>query len=102
LNQPCTEGKLKDLIESAKAHIRLKVEQSFRVIKQDFSHQKTRLRGQAKSRCKITVQEGLSNLFLARRQVLTAGWGWGWGWCDRKPRFRLTYESDDLGNEPIE
>ena len=39
------EGKLLDLVETAKAHIRSKVEHPFRVIKQQFGFQKTRLRG---------------------------------------------------------
>ena len=42
-----SEGKLQDLIETAKAHIRAKVEHQFRVIKQQFGFQKTRLRGLA-------------------------------------------------------
>ena len=41
------EGKLQDLIETAKAHIRAKVEHPFRVIKQQFGFQKSRLRGLA-------------------------------------------------------
>ncbi len=36
------EGKLQDLVETAKAHIRSKVEHPFRVIKQQFGFQKTR------------------------------------------------------------
>ena len=39
------EGRLVDLIETAKAHIRAMVEHPFRVIKQQFGFQKTRLRG---------------------------------------------------------
>ena len=38
------EGRLEDLIETAKAHIRAKVEHPFRVIKRQFGFQKTRLR----------------------------------------------------------
>ena len=41
------EGRLQVLIEAAKAHIRAKVEHPFRVIKQQFSFQKTRLRSLA-------------------------------------------------------
>jgi transposase, IS5 family len=41
------EGRLEDLIEAAKAHVRAKVEHPFRVIKQQFGFQKTRLRGLA-------------------------------------------------------
>jgi IS5 family transposase len=43
------DGKLQDLFETAKAHIRSKVEHPFRVIKQQFGFQKTRLRGLAKN-----------------------------------------------------
>jgi hypothetical protein len=39
------EGRLDDLVETAKAHIRAKGEHPFRVIKQQFGFQKTRLRG---------------------------------------------------------
>ncbi len=39
------EGRLDDLVEAAKAHIRAKGEHPFRVIKQQFGFQKTRLRG---------------------------------------------------------
>lgn len=53
--RPCTrsalpdtpDGRVQDLIERAKAHIRSKVEHPFRVIKQQFSFQKTQLRGLA-------------------------------------------------------
>jgi IS5 family transposase len=64
------DGRLQDLIETAKAHIRAKVEHPFRVIKQQFGFEKTRLRGLAKNRCKVNVLAGLTNLFLARRQLL--------------------------------
>ena len=65
------EGRLQNLIETAKAHIRSKVEHPLRVIKQQFGFQKTRLRGLAKNRCKINVLASLTNLFLARRRLLT-------------------------------
>ena len=64
------EGRLADLVETAKAHIRSKVERPFRVIKQQFGFDKTRLRGLAKNRCKINVLAALTNLFLARRRLL--------------------------------
>jgi IS5 family transposase len=64
------EGKLLDLIETAKAHIRAKGEHPFRVMKQQFGFQKTRLRGMDKNRCKVNVLAALTNLFLARRQLL--------------------------------
>jgi IS5 family transposase len=64
------EGRLDDLVETAKAHIRAKGEHPFRVIKQQFGFQKTRLRGMLKNRCKVNVLAALSNLFMARRQLL--------------------------------
>ena len=64
------DGRLQDLIEAAKAHVRAKVEHPFRVIKQQFGFQKTRLRGMTKNRCKVNVIAALTNLFLARRQLL--------------------------------
>jgi IS5 family transposase len=66
------EGELQDSIETAKAHIRSKVEHLFRVIRQQFGFQKTRLRGLVKNSCKIHVLAALTNLFLARRRLLTA------------------------------
>lgn len=66
------EGRLQDLIETAKTHIRSKGEHPFRVIKQQFGFQKTGLRGLAKNRCKINVLAALSNLFQARHQLLAA------------------------------
>jgi len=58
------------LLETAKAHVRCKVEHPFQVIKHQFGFQKTRLRGLAKNRCKINVLAALTNLFLARRQLI--------------------------------
>ena len=67
------EGRLQDLIETAKAHIRSQGEHPFRVIKQQFGFQKTKLRGLAQNRLKIHVLTALSNLFQERRQLLMAG-----------------------------
>jgi len=66
------EGRVLDLVETAKAHIRAKVEHPFRVIKQQFGFQKTRLRGLTKNRCKLNVLAALTNLFQARRQLLAS------------------------------
>jgi IS5 family transposase len=66
------DGRLQDLIETAKAHIRAKVEHPCRVIKQQFGFQKTQLRGLAKNCCKIHVLVALADLFLARRRLLIA------------------------------
>jgi len=64
------EGRVDDLIETAKAHIRAKVEHPFRVIKRQFGFEKTRLRGMLKNRCKVNVLAALTNLFLVRHQLL--------------------------------
>ena len=55
------------------AHIRPKLDHPFRVTKQQFGFQKTRLRGLAKNRCKINVLAAMTNLFLARPHLLTIG-----------------------------
>ena len=47
------DGRLQDLIETAKAHVRAKVEHPFRVSKQQFGFQKTRLRGLALPRPQV-------------------------------------------------
>jgi IS5 family transposase len=65
------DGKLQDLIEAAKAHVRAKNDHPFWLIKQQFGFQKTRLRGLAKNRCKINVLVALTNLFLVRRLFFT-------------------------------
>ena len=67
------DGRLLDLVETAKAHIRAKVEHPFRVIKQQFGFQKTRLRGIAKNHCKVNVLAALTNLYLARAYLLATG-----------------------------
>ena len=64
------EGRLDDLIETAKAHIRAKGEHPFRVIKRQFGFQKTRLRGMLKNGCKVNVLAALANLFMARHLLL--------------------------------
>jgi IS5 family transposase len=64
------EGRVDGLIETAKAHIRAKVEHPFRVMKRQFGFQKTRLRGMLKNRCKVNMLAALANLFMARHQLL--------------------------------
>ena len=64
------ECRIQDLVEGAKAHIRAKVEHPCRVIKQQFGFQKNSLRGLAKNHCKMNVLAALTNLFMARRQLL--------------------------------
>jgi IS5 family transposase len=64
------EGRLDDLIETAKAHIRAKGEHPFRVMKRQFGFQKTRFRGILKNSCKVNVLAALANLFMARHLLL--------------------------------
>lgn len=63
------EGRVDDLIETAKAHIRAKVEHPFRVMKRQFGFQ-TRFHGMFKKRCKVNVLAALTNLFMVRHQLL--------------------------------
>ena len=65
-----TEGRLDDLVETAKTHIRAKGEHPFRVIKRQFGFQKTCLRGMHKNCCKVNVLAALANLFMARHLLL--------------------------------
>ena len=65
-------GELIDKIEYLKASVRAKVEHPFRVIKQQFGYSKTRYRGLAKNTARLTMMFALSNLWMARRQILGA------------------------------
>ena len=67
------DGRLLDLVEMAKAHIRAKVEHPFRIIKEQFGFRKPRLRGMAKNHCKVNVLAALTNLFFARGYLLATG-----------------------------
>lgn len=63
------DGRLPDLIEVAKAHVRAKVEHPIRVIKQQFGFHQARLRGMA-TNCSLIA--ALTNLIVARRLLLAA------------------------------
>ncbi|AZE50348.1 Mobile element protein [Pseudomonas chlororaphis] len=58
-------------IEKVKAQARAKVEHPFRVIKRQFGYVKTRFRGLAKNTAQLTTLFALSNLWMARRQLLS-------------------------------
>ena len=58
-------------IERAKAQVRAKVEHPFRVIKRQFGYVKTRFRGLAKNTAQLVTLFALSNLWMARRHLLT-------------------------------
>ena len=57
-------------IEKAKAQTRAKVEHPFRVIKRQFGYVKVRFRGLAKNTAQLVTLFALSNLWMARRQLL--------------------------------
>ena len=53
-----------------KASIRAKVEHPFRVLKRQFGFTKVRYRGLAKNTAQIITLFALSNLWMARRQLM--------------------------------
>ena len=57
-------------IEKAKAAIRARVEHPFRVIKRQFGYAKVRFRGLAKNTSHVLMLFALSNLWMARKQLL--------------------------------
>lgn len=69
------EGKAKDALlkaEKAKASIRARVEHPFRVIKRQFGFVKVRFRGLAKNAAQVLTLFALSNLWMARKQLMDA------------------------------
>ena len=63
--------KAKRKIEKAKAQVRAKVEHPFRVIKRQFGYAKVRFQGLAKNTSQMVTLFALSNLWMARRHLLT-------------------------------
>lgn len=59
-----------DEIERLKASVRAKVEHPFRVIKRQFGFVKVRYRGLAKNTAQLTTLFALSNLWMARRELM--------------------------------
>ncbi|UUX95362.1 IS5 family transposase [Aquabacterium sp. J223] len=59
-------------LEKTKARVRAKVEHPFRIVKQQFGYAKVRYRGLLKNTARLTMLFALSNLWMARRQVLGA------------------------------
>jgi IS5 family transposase len=69
------QGELKDVtlwLEHLRAKVRARVEHPFRVIKQQFGFQKTRYRGLAKNDAQLNTLFALSNLWMARRRMLSS------------------------------
>ena len=63
-------GELLDKAEKLKAGVRAKVEHPFRVIKRQFGYVKTRYRGLKKNAAQIATLFALSNLWMARRDLM--------------------------------
>lgn len=59
-----------DQMEKLKASIRAKVEHPFRVIKRQFGYTKVRYRGLKKNTLQIVTLFALSNLWMARHQLM--------------------------------
>jgi len=57
-------------IEKEKAGVRARVEHPFRVIKRQFGYVKVRFRGLAKNTVQVLMLFALSNLWMARKQLL--------------------------------
>ncbi|MGA1114822.1 MAG: IS5 family transposase [Aquiluna sp.] len=62
------EGRLLDLMEAAKAHVRAKVEHPFRIIKCQFGFRKVFYRGIRKNNLKLTMLFALANLWMVRER----------------------------------
>lgn len=62
------EGRLLDLIETAKAHFRAKVEHPFRIIKCQFGFRKVYYRGITKNDLKLKMLFALANLWIVRER----------------------------------
>ena len=72
LDTTSPKGAIAEEMEHVKARIRAKVEQPFRVIKRQFGHGKVRYRGLAKNTAQLHTLFALSNLWMARRQLMAA------------------------------
>ena len=63
------EGRLLDLIETAKAHFRAKVEHLFRIVKCQFGFRKVFYRGISKNDLKLKLLFALANLWMVRERM---------------------------------
>jgi len=70
LNPFIEQNFVAERVEKMKASIRAKVEHPFRVLKRQFGFTKVRYRGLAKNTAQIVTLFALSNLWIARRQLL--------------------------------
>ena len=70
LNKNSPWGSLLDKAEKLKASVRAKVEHPFRVVKCQFGFTKVRYKGLAKNTAQLLTLFALSNLWMARRQLM--------------------------------
>lgn len=63
------EGRLLDLVETAKAHFRAKVEHPFRIVKCQFGFKKVYYRGILKNDLKLKLLFALANLWMVRTRI---------------------------------
>ena len=63
-------GAILEKLEQTKASIRAKVEHPFRVIKRQFGYVKVKYRGLAKNTANLVTLFALSNLWMARHQLM--------------------------------
>ena len=75
LDKASAMGAVLDQIEHLKASVRAKVEHPFRVIKRQFGHVKVRYKGLAKNTAQLHTLFALSNLWMARRRLLSEAKG---------------------------
>ena len=71
-------GAVLEKLEELKASVRAKVEHPFQVIKCQWGYRKTRYVGLFKNTMQITMLFALSNLWMARRSLMsqpTGAWG---------------------------
>jgi IS5 family transposase len=73
LNKRSLLYKAKRKIEYCKSQTRAKVEHPFRVIKRQFGYVKVRFRGLMKNAAQLTTPFALSNLWMARKQLMGMG-----------------------------
>ncbi|KPY32357.1 IS5/IS1182 family transposase [Pseudomonas syringae] len=73
LNKRSVLYKAKRMIEYCKAQTRAKVEHTFRVIMRQFGYVKVRFRGLLKNTAQLTTLFALSNLWMARKQLMGMG-----------------------------
>ncbi|MBT2327066.1 IS5 family transposase, partial [Variovorax paradoxus] len=71
LDKASAMGAVLNRIEHLKASVRAKVEHPFRVIKRQFGHVKVRYKGLAKNTAQLHTLFALSNLWMARRRLLS-------------------------------